>query len=201
MRTGAAIAIAVVSLLASGCSLISPVAAPVVPTFPATTTPVAPAASSGPRPILPASCQSLLDGHQLDKALGLPLSVMVKSVVGRPSPAVGQTGRLSCSYGIQSAAHTYALELSLTSYSDAAAAAARVPVNVDALRVPGVDPIAVPIGGVDATYLALPDGPLLIASAGIYSVTVTLGPTSFSPEAAIGSAAAVARMVFTNVRT
>jgi hypothetical protein len=199
MRAGVVMAVAAVALTAAGCSLISPVAAPVVPTFPATTTTAAPA-SSGAKPVLPANCKDLIDGQQLDKALGLPLSAVVKTVVGQPSPSVGQTGRVSCSYGIPSAAHTYALELSLTSYRDPSAAAARVPVNVDALRTPGVEPLPIPIGGMTGMYLALRDGPMLIASSGIYSVTVTLGPTSFSPKAAIGSAAAVAGMVLTNVR-
>ena len=200
MQVRKGITLAAVALATTaGCSLLSPVAAPVVPTFPPTTT-AAPTNSPDTKPVLPSSCKDLLDGQQLDKALGLPLSAVVKTVVGQPSPSVGQTGRVSCSYGIPSAASTYALELSLTSYRDVPSAAARVPVNVEALRIPGVEPVPVTAGGMTGMYLALPDGPVLIASAGIYSVTVSLGPTSFSPDAAIGSAAAVAGMVLTNVR-
>jgi len=49
-------------------------------------------------------------------------------------------------------------------------------------------------------YLPLPDGPFLIASTGIYSVSVTLGPTSFTPDKAPATAAEVAAMVLTRVR-
>jgi len=41
---------------------------------------------------------------------------------------------------------------------------------------------------------------LVIASTGIYSVSVTLGPTSFTPDKAPAAAAAVAAMVLTRVR-
>lgn len=197
MRAG--VVVGAVVLVAAGCSVISPVAAPVVPTFPATTT-TAPPAATGTRASLPTNCKDLIDGAQLDKALSLPLSAVVKSVVGQPSPSVGQTGRLSCSYGIASQSNSYALELSLTSYRDEASAAARVPLNVEALRTPGVDPIPIPVGAITGMYLPLRDGPLLIASSGIYSITITLGATSFSPDAAIGSAAAVANLALSNVR-
>ena len=41
---------------------------------------------------------------------------------------------------------SYALQLSAETYRDDAAAAARIPVNVDALRAPGVNPIPITIG-------------------------------------------------------
>lgn len=199
MRVGTIAGVAAVAFLAAGCALVSPVAAPVVPTFSETTT-TPPPTSSVPRPALPTSCRSLIDGRQLDNALGLPLSVVVQTRIGQPSPSVGLTGRVSCIYGIPSPSGGHALELSLTTYRDAAAAAARVPVNVEALSIPGVNPVPVAIGQLSGSYLALPDGPLLIASAGIYSVTVTLGPTSFVPGEAPSRAATVAAMVFSVVR-
>lgn len=199
MRVGLAAGIAAIALSAAGCALVSPVAAPVVPTFPATTTTAAPN-SGAARPELPTRCQDLIDGAQLDNALGLPLSAVVKTTVGQPSPSVGLTGRVSCSYGLPSPSGGYALELSLTTYRDAASAAARVPVNVEALTVPGMNPVPVTIGALSGFYLALPDGPLLIASAGIYSLTVSLGPTSFSPNEALSRAGTVAGMVLTSVR-
>ncbi len=64
---------------------------------------------------------------------------------------------------------------------DATAAATRIPVNVDALRTPAANPIPIAIGRKTAIYPPLPDGPFLIASTGIYAVSVTLGPTSFTP--------------------
>lgn len=189
-----------VALMAGGCALVAPVAAPVVPTFPATVT-TPPPTSTGPKPVLPTRCTDLIDGRQLDKTLGLPLSPVVRTIIGQPSPSVGMTGRVSCRYGIPSPSGTYALELSLSSYRDVSAAAERVPVNVEALRTPGTEPIPLTIGELSGTYLPLRDGPLLIASAGIYSVTVTLGPTSFSPEDALASAAAVAGLALTSART
>lgn len=194
-----AVAVALTTATA-GCSLLSPVAAPVVPTFPVTTAPAPKAGATDAKPNLPSSCKDLIDGQQLDKALDLPLSAVVRTVVGQPSPSVGQTGRVSCRYGIPSPSNTYALEFSLTSYRDGPSAAARVPVNVEALRTPGVDPVPVTAGAMTGEYLALPDGPMLIASAGLYSITVSLGPTSFTPEAAIRSAAAVAGLALTSVR-
>ncbi len=172
---------------AAGCSLGAPVAAPpVVPTFPRTTT-TAPSTAPARQPGLPTTCQDLIDGKRLDTTLGLPLSVVVRTVLGQPSPVVGLTGRITCSYGIPSPTGGYALQVSATSYRDEAAAAARVPV-----------PIAV--GQTTGMYLALPDGPVLLASAGTYSVTLTLGPTSFSPEQAPARAAAVAELVLSQVR-
>jgi len=185
---------------AAGCSLGAPVAAPpVVPTFPRTTT-TAPSTAPARQPGLPTTCQDLIDGKRLDTTLGLPLSVVVRTVLGQPSPVVGLTGRITCSYGIPSPTGGYALQVSATSYRDEAAAAARVPVNVEALRTPGVNPIPIAVGQTTGMYLALPDGPVLLASAGTYSVTLTLGPTSFSPEQAPARAAAVAELVLSQVR-
>jgi len=144
--------------------------------------------------------QDLIDGKRLDATLGLPLSVVVRTVLGQPSPVVGGVGRITCSYGIPSPTGGYALQVSATSYRDEAAAAARVPVNVEALRTPGVNPIPIAVGQTTGMYLALPDGPVLLASAGTYSVTLTLGPTSFSPEQAPARAAAVAELVLSQVR-
>jgi len=144
--------------------------------------------------------QDLIDGKRLDATLGLPLSVVVCTVLGQPSPVVGGVGRITCSYGIPSPTGGYALQVSATSYRDEAAAAARVPVNVEALRTPGVNPIPIAVGQTTGMYLALPDGPVLLASAGTYSVTLTLGPTSFSPEQAPARAAAVAELVLSQVR-
>ena len=72
--------------------------------------------------------------------------------------------------------------------------------NVDALRSPGTDPTPIKIGPSTAMYLPLREGPYLIASTGIYSVSVTLGPTSFTPDKAPAAAAAVAALVLTRVR-
>ncbi len=120
---------------------------------------------------------------------------------GTTQPLVGLTGRLTCSYGIPSPSGGCALQLSAETYrDDAAAAAARIPENVDALRSPGTDPTPIKIGPTTAMYLPLREGPYLIASTGIYSVPVTLGPTSFTPDKAPATAAAVAALVLTRVR-
>jgi len=68
------------------------------------------------------------------------------------------------------------------------------------LRTPGVDPLPIKIGRMTAMYLPLRDGPMLIGSTGIYSITVILGPTSFSPDEAPARAAAVAGMALSGVR-
>jgi len=192
MRIAAVVGCAAIAVLTGSCSLLAPVAPAVVPTFSATTTTPAPVV-----PIkagLPTRCKDLLNGQQLDAVLGLPLSGVVRTVLGQPSPSVG------LSYGIPSPSGGYALQLSAETYRDDAAAAARTPVNVDALRTPVVNPIPITIGPTTAMYLPLPDGPFLIASTGIYAVSVTLGPTSFTPDKAPAAAAEVAAMVLTMVR-
>jgi len=198
MRSAAVMGYAAIAVVTGGCSLLAPAAPAVVPTFSATTTtppPVVPAKAG-----LPTSCKDLLNGQQLDAVLGLPLSAVVRTVLGQPSPSVGLTGRVTCSYGIPSPSGGYALQLSAEAYRDDAAATARIPVNVDALRTPGVNPIPITIGPTTAMYLPLPDGPFLIASTGIYAVSVTLGPTSFTPDKAPAAAAAVAAMTLTRMR-
>ncbi len=72
--------------------------------------------------------------------------------------------------------------------------------NIDALRTPGITPLPIRIGQTDAMYLPLPDGPYLIVSAGVHSVTVTFGPTSFTPAEAPVRAAAVAGLVRATMR-
>jgi len=148
-----------VGLVTGGCSLLAPAVPAVVPTFPAATTTPAPVKAG-----LPTSCKDLLNGQQLDTVLGLPLSGVVGTVLGQPSPLVGLTGRLTCSYGIPSPSGGYALQLSAETYRDATAAATRIPVNVDALRTPAANPIPITIGRMTAMYLPLPDGPFVIAS-------------------------------------
>ncbi|WP_127783484.1 hypothetical protein [Rhodococcus sp. X156] len=201
MRAGLAIGVAAIAVLAGGCSLVSPVAAPVVPTFPATTSATPPPATAQlTKEGLPTSCKDLMNGDQLDAALGMPLSAVVKTLVGVPNPDIGLTGRVTCSYGIPSPAGTYALEVSLTAYTDVAAAAVRVPVTVEARRTPGVEAVPLTIGRMNASYLALPDGPVLVAATGTYAILVSMAPGSVTPEQAPGALAAVAGMALTNVQ-
>ncbi len=136
----------------------------------------------------------------------------MRTVLGQPSPSVGLNGRITCSYGICTKARGVRRRRGPTDdlprdrrqrrpkRVGGLAAAARTPVNVDALRTPGVNPIPITIGPTTAMYLPLPDGPFLIASTGIYAVSVTLGPTSFTPDKAPAAAAEVAAMVLTRVR-
>ena len=198
VRAAVAVCCAAITAATGGCSLVAPVAPAVVPTFSAPT--VTPPSVAVVKAGVPTSCKNLLNGQQLDAVLDLPLSGVVRTVLGQPSPSVGLTNRVTCSYGIPSPAGGYALALSAETYRDDAAAAARIPVNVDALRTPGVNPIPITIGRMTAMYLPLPDGPFLIASTGIYAVSVTLGPTSFTPDQAPATAAEVAAMVLTRVR-
>jgi len=104
-RSAPAAALTVTALTGS-CSLLAPVAPAVVPTFSATTTtpaPVVPVKAG-----LPTRCKDLLNGQQLDAVLGLPLSSVVRTVLGQPSPSVGLNGRITCSYGIPSPSGGYA---------------------------------------------------------------------------------------------
>jgi len=97
MRSAAVAGAVGAAWVAAGRSLGAPVAAPlVVPTFPRTTT-TAPSTAPANQPGLPTTCQDLIDGKPLDATLGLSLSVVVRIVLGQPSPAVGLTGRITCS--------------------------------------------------------------------------------------------------------
>jgi len=81
---------------------VAPVAPAVVPTFSAPT--VTPPSVAVVKAGVPTSCKDLLNGQQLDAVLGLPLSGVVRTVLGQPSPSVGLTNRVTCSYGIPSTA-------------------------------------------------------------------------------------------------
>jgi len=178
---------------AAGCSRPPPPTPPIVPTIAtpsiASESPVPPAA-----PVLPANCGAMVPGDQLDVVLGLPVSATVSVIFGEAIPGIGRTGRITCRYGVP-AAGTYPLDITLNSYSTPQQAVDRVTVTVTAAEQRGVGSSTVPAGGVDGRYLPFPEGGLVVASAGVYSVAVTMSPTLLPPPLVSARAAAIAGIV------
>lgn len=162
-----------------------------VPTVdePSTTAPTTSAA-----PVLPTNCAAMIPGNQLDATVGTAISATVNHVIGEPIPNIGRTGRSTCSYGTP-VGGVYPLEISLSSYGDAAQAAARVTATVTDGEQQGIGSTAVPAGGVDASYIPLPTGGLVVAAAGIYAVAVTMAPSLVPANQVAAKAAAIAGTV------
>lgn len=87
-------------------------------------------APSTPPQALPENCGALVPVTDLDAALGVGLPGSVSYVRGEPLPDIGRTGRITCGYGVaigpQGKAAPPLLEISVSTYTDEAAAAARI---------------------------------------------------------------------------
>ncbi|MPQ99209.1 hypothetical protein GB931_15040 [Modestobacter sp. I12A-02628] len=122
---------------------------------PSTTTPSSSAAaptSAAPPYALPDSCNARLTVAQIEDGFGSSLAGGTSYVVGEPEPGIGRTGRVTCAFGTTPATDTAPagpplLELSVFTYTDAAAAADRVRATVEAQAVQGVRSDAVPLAG------------------------------------------------------
>lgn len=161
-------------VLLAACTPPPPPAPAVVPTFDRPSQTVA-AGPTSQLPALPASCESLVSGRQLDAVLGAAVSEQVNVVRGEAIPDIGRTGRTTCRYG-DPAGSGYPVEVSLTSYATPAQAAARVEVTVTSAGRQGVVAAPLPVGGTDGVFLPYPGTGLVVASAGIFSVAVTVRP-------------------------
>jgi hypothetical protein len=105
-----------------------------VPTFP----PTAVATTAGAVETfddgrLPDDCARVLPGNDLGALFGLPLdSVAVRTTIGTPVPAVGRTERLGCRYTRFGGARLDLLDVNVSTYTDAEAAAKQWRTNADA---------------------------------------------------------------------
>ena len=164
----------------------------VLPTVSPPGTTAAPATTAAP--VLPVNCAAMIPGNQLDAAVGVPVSAAINLVIGEAVPDIGRTGRTTCRYGIP-VGSTYPVEISLSSYTNAQQAKARVTVTITDAEQQGVGSTTVPAGGVDATYIPFPSGGLVVASAGTYSVAVSLAKTLIPAGQVATKAGAVAGIV------
>jgi hypothetical protein len=108
---------------------------PSVPTFPSTDLAVGPAGvgTAEDEGVLPDDCARLITAEDLDALLGLPLdSVALRTTHHVGSPSVGRTERVACDYGGQGSVHGQLLQLDVSAYTDAQAAAAQWRLNSDA---------------------------------------------------------------------
>jgi hypothetical protein len=130
---GAALLALAGALTACGTAEGSPAPLP-VPTFPplvvATT---AGPAESGDDGRLPDDCGRVLAGNDLGALFGLPLdSVVVRTTIGAPVPAVGRTERVACRYTRFGGDRADLLDVNISTYTDAEAAAKQWRTNADA---------------------------------------------------------------------
>lgn len=191
---GRRVALIAVIVAVAGCSRPPAAAPPVfVPTIapPSSTTAAAPTSTA---PILPANCGAMVPGDQLNAVVGVPISAVINVIIGAPEPNIGRTGRITCRYGTP-VAGVYPLEISLNSYGNAQQAVERVTVTVTAAERRGVGSSMIAAGGVDGRYLPLPEGGLVVASSGIYSVAVSVAPNVLPPDQVPARAGSVAGIV------
>ncbi len=132
-RSGAALALGLVLLLATACGAPAP-EGPSVPTFPAQSQAADPAAGASPdEGAIPDDCTRLLATADLNALLGLPLdSVAVRTTRHLAAPSVGRTERIACDYTGQGGVRGSLLKLDVSAYTDPAAAAAQWRVNTGA---------------------------------------------------------------------
>ena len=144
-----------------------------VPTFPAT--PTAAAAVGGvlaDQGRLPDDCTRLLAGNDLGALFGLPLdSVSVRTTIGTPAPAVGRTERLTCSYMRTSGAKSDLLDVNVSAYTDADAAARQWRTNAAVEDGPHRD---VPLGDARGVLVERPTDAVLLVANGAETLTFVL---------------------------
>lgn len=105
---------------------------PSVPTFPSADLAVGPAGVGTARDegVLPDDCARLITVDDLDALLGLPLdSVALRTTRHVGAPSVGRTERVACDYSGQGSVRGRLLQLDVSAYTDAEAAAAQWRLN------------------------------------------------------------------------
>lgn len=155
----------------------SDVVAVPVPTFGSTD--VTPSAVVPPRAtLLPTDCAELLPGAtDMAALLGKPTgSVGVRTVLGMPSPQVGQLERVTCNYQAPGRPSP-ALVVTLTAFTDAASAAVQRDRNIAAERADTRAVRTTPLGTASATLLTQRDRRLLMVAHDRFTLTegLTLG--------------------------
>ncbi len=165
MLTGAVLA---------GCGSASgePAALP-VPTFAASAESAAAGSPGSPdEGRLPDDCARVLTSNDLGALFGLPLeSVAVKTVIGAPAPSVGRTERLGCRYTRAGGAREGLLDLNVSTYTDADAAARQWRTNADAEDGSRRD---VPLGSAQGVLVERPQEAVLMVVNGTETLTFVL---------------------------
>lgn len=147
-----------------------------VPIFEVTST--SPSATvPDPDPGLPTDCERILTASDLGALLGLPLdSVVSRSTIGQPAPAVGRTERVACSYSATGSVGdrprgAALLDVNSATYVDAAAAAAQWQVNLD-VEDGAVSDVA--LGAARAALVERPGETVLMVAHDAATITLVL---------------------------
>jgi len=143
--------------------------------------PTTASSSAPPAYELPTSCAALLTLSQIDAALGSALPGETTYTVGTAEPGIGRTGRITCGFGVVPATDTAGagsplLELSVFTYTDAAAAADRVAATVAAQQSQGVRSEDAVVPGADAVLLTGVDGATLVATVAARTYSLSMVP-------------------------
>ncbi|WP_131801726.1 hypothetical protein [Klenkia soli] len=164
----------------SGCAGFAG-ATPAPPSTTAPTTTTTARTTTAPAYTLPETCAGLLTVSQVSDALGARLPGTTTYVVGEAEPGIGRTGRVTCGYGVTPATATAGasdpiLEVSVFTYTDPGAAAARVEALVAARRAEGEASGAAAVPGADAVLLTGPAETTLVATVDSRTYALTLVP-------------------------
>ena len=161
-----------VVLTACGSASGEPGALP-VPTFAASAESAAAGSPGSPSEgRLPDDCARVLTGNDLGALFGLPLeSVAVKTVIGAPAPSVGRTERLGCRYTRSGGAREGLLDVNVSTYTDADAAARQWRTNADAEDGARRD---VPLGSAQGVLVERPQEAVLMVVNGSETLTFVL---------------------------
>lgn len=131
--------------------------------------------TASPTPALPTGCETLLPFTDLDRALGRPLFGESRFTKGVGQPSIGRTGRATCQYGLgRGGTGVPYVEVGISTYTDAEAAAKRVRATVAAARADGATQGEATVGGVPATLLGGGKTVTLVLAEGSRTVAVTV---------------------------
>ena len=187
LRVGGALSsLGLVGLLGTaGCSGFAG-AAPVPTASAAPTTPAAPAApvtttTAAPTYELPATCADLLTTTEVNQVLGVRLPGTSTYLLGEAELGVGRTGRVTCGYGVTPATGTAGasdplLQVTVATYADTTAAAARLGVAVDTGQAAGAVVADAVVPGADAVLVSGSADATLVAVVAARTYVVTLVP-------------------------
>jgi hypothetical protein len=162
------------------------------PATPSGSSPTPAATTPGPAPTrrqsrLPGNCTSSLPVASVENAIGRDVPGNTSFVVGAAEADIDRLGYLNCRYGLPGgpAARTAtpAIEIGVSLYGSAAAAAKRIPVTVDDFENHGAGESPTTVGALPATVLTGGEGdgydvPTLVLASGQRTVAVSIVPRS-----------------------
>jgi hypothetical protein len=131
---------------------------------------------SGTAAPLPETCADVLTLDEMDSAVGHALPGQTVYIKGQAEPKINRTGRITCRYGVHKAAnHTVVpVEVGISGYANADAAASRLRFTVNKQRNNGATPTDVSLGDTQGTVLVAGDNALLIFAKGTTTVALSV---------------------------